>query len=992
MNRCFLLIVLLVGMLFATSCQESSCESQIGSLTTFTLKLPDQIQTKAFGDGNSTNETINKLYVQVYSEYGDKLIYEPLEPISVSSGSASFSVNLIQDQKYDIIFWAQKNDAYNTSDLRLIPMDKKYHNIEDGAAFFAYLNDFIPTGASQLVELKRPFAQLNLGTSPASLKTDVQEDSIKLTKSYIKVANVASFFNTILGCGEGEQVVEFSLANVPTEKLYVDGQMYYYISMDYLPIAGDKQALVTVNASITLDNDDNKKVSHEFVNVPVKENYRTNIIGNLISSTTDFKVSIDEDFAKDNEGNLFPDNNINVWDGKTLSQPYYEGLSKTFVINDASELAWLSAVLNDEITTQTPIESINGCTLLVRNNLNFGGYAITPIRNAYNIVFDGGGYTISDLSYSKGVDYSTLFELASGTFKDINLINIKANNPENNRASALIGYFSAGSVSGVSVRNLELKGYQKLAGIIANLSPDASNNKEILVKDCVVENIKIGAGIRGEVYQAGGLVGYINSSSNAILRFVNCEVNGSVEINDTPILDYPSCYNFYSNGFIGSISSNEDDSKNPIIYIDDCKVVGVSATPALSLSPSGCSFFGDCVTEANPVASRKPSKIYIDGIKYEIKIADQDYAASGTIDGYDYVDLGLPSGLKWATCNVGASSIEGYGDYYAWGELETKSEYSEINSSTHGKSMNDISGNINFDVVQSKWGINWRMPKNTELLELISECIWEWTAVKDINGWKVTGSNGKSIFLPAAGYKGNPFYCGEQGFYWSSTPYNDIEHDGWFSYALWFNHDGKAVGDCMRRDGLTIRPVSDEDNLDYEENQDYVASGTIDGYDYVDLGLPSGLKWATCNVGASLIYEIGDLYAWGELEPGLDYSPKNLNDISGNPKYDVATVKWSSNWRMPTESEIKELLLCCSYEWVNVGSCYGYKVIGPNGNSVFFPESPKYGEFYYWGSTSISYSGVGVDGAVGIGALTTLFMNFYSPQFKHSVRPVSGNK
>ena len=311
MKKYFLSIVALAAMLFATSCQESLVEPQLAGPTTFSVQLPDQMGTKAFGDESSTNATINKLYVQVYSEDGNTLVYQPSEPIAVTSGSASFSVNLIQDQKYDIIFWAQKDDAYTTTNLKSIPMDKRFHNVEDGAAFFAFLDDFVPTGTSQPVTLKRPFAQLNLGTTPASLKTDVKADSVELVKSYIKVSNVASSFSPVSGYGVGEtQTMEFTLADVPAQKLYVSGEMYYYVSMDYLPIAGDDQALVTVDATI---NTSDGNITHTFTNVPVKENYRTNIIGNLISSTTDFVVTIEEGFVDENN-NPNPDNDYLVVD------------------------------------------------------------------------------------------------------------------------------------------------------------------------------------------------------------------------------------------------------------------------------------------------------------------------------------------------------------------------------------------------------------------------------------------------------------------------------------------------------------------------------------------------------------------------------------------------------------------------------------------------------------------------------------------------------
>ena len=328
MKKYFLsLVAIAAAMLFATSCQESLVAPQLAGPTTFSVQLPDQMGTKAFGDESSTNATINKLYVQVYSEDGNTLVYQPSEPIAVTSGSASFSVNLIQDQKYDIIFWAQKDDAYTTTNLKSIPMDKIFHNVEDGAAFFAFLDDFVPTGTSQPVTLKRPFAQLNLGTTPASLKTDVKADSVKLVKSYIKVSNVASSFSPVSGYGVGEtQTMEFTLADVPTQKLYVSGEMYYYVSMDYLPIAGDDQALVTVDATI---NTSDGNITHTFTNVPVKENYRTNIIGNLISSTTDFVVTIEEGFVDEN-GNPNPDNDYFVVDNVGAAESAY-GQGKTHV-------------------------------------------------------------------------------------------------------------------------------------------------------------------------------------------------------------------------------------------------------------------------------------------------------------------------------------------------------------------------------------------------------------------------------------------------------------------------------------------------------------------------------------------------------------------------------------------------------------------------------------------------------------------------------------
>lgn len=105
------------------------------------------------------------------------------------------------------------------------------------------------------------------------------------------------------------------------------------------------------------------------------------------------------------------------------------------------------------------------------------------------------------------------------------------------------------------------------------------------------------------------------------------------------------------------------------------------------------------------------------GTKEAVDIKPQK-KRNGQHYGHEWVDLGLPSGVKWATCNVGASYPEEYGNYYAWGETSTNSEYVEGNCSTYSKSMGDISGDAQYDVVRKYWGGSWRMPRKTELQEL----------------------------------------------------------------------------------------------------------------------------------------------------------------------------------------------------------------------------------------------------------------------------------
>lgn len=190
------------------------------------------------------------------------------------------------------------------------------------------------------------------------------------------------------------------------------------------------------------------------------------------------------------------------------------------------------------------------------------------------------------------------------------------------------------------------------------------------------------------------------------------------------------------------------------------------------------------------------------------------------------VDLGLPSGLKWAICNLGANSPEGYGDYYAWGETNPKTYFDYANykwwNGTNfldiyitkyceeigvGCKDNKTTLDLEDDAAHVLLGGTWRMPTMAEQDELRKECVWTWTAKNGVNGYLVKGKNGNSIFFPTSGgMNGNILYdAGEDGEVWSSTL---GDHDaGVDARTLFFTKGIISRGNMSRQCGLPIRPV-----------------------------------------------------------------------------------------------------------------------------------------------------------------------------------------
>ena len=407
------------------------------------------------------------------------------------------------------------------------------------------------------------------------------------------------------------------------------------------------------------------------------------------------------------------------------------------------------------------------------------------------------------------------------------------------------------------------------------------------------------------------------------------------------------------------------------------------------------------------------------------------------------IDLGLPSGAKWACCNVGADKPEDCGGYYAWGETEEKFNYSpasykyayeveDSNAYHHWDKkyyeFTEIGEDIactQYDVANVTWGEEWQMPNLLRYEELGKNCSFEWGTINGIKGGLFTGPNGNSIFLPAAGYcnedktwyNNNGIY---HGWYWSSAAYGDSELSVCY-------HVDSIIGSLFcngRYFGYSVRPIACgfEDSLilsfsnlnlfiglkktvdiiwgfgiyTVDSDDETVATATLQGNSVtvtaisagstiitvtdikssktatievtveepithcpddnhphaIDLGLPSGTKWACCNVSASVPEDYGGYFAWGETEEKdiydwstyihCDGNNDTLHDIGSdiaNTQYDVAHIQWGGNWQMPSRKQFQELFDNCAYLWTTKNDISGGQFTGPSGNTIFLPSS-----------------------------------------------------
>lgn len=356
-------------------------------------------------------------------------------------------------------------------------------------------------------------------------------------------------------------------------------------------------------------------------------------------------------------------------------------------------------------------------------------------------------------------------------------------------------------------------------------------------------------------------------------------------------------------------------------------------------------------------------------IAKQLELLKAAVGIGGSTDKVEYVDLGLPSGNLWATCNLGASAPEAYGDYYAWGEVEPKQLYTYPNHKWYKEGApslgftkyNNEDGKLTLededDAVIQKLGNGWRTPTLADFRELTNQ---KYTTIKKttlngVAGYQITSkkNNKKSIFIPFAGFKNDKPQTREisssEEVAICMTNQRRIDDQVFNCWTFAFEQDRIRRYGKRRPDGMSIRPVK--------------GPGVPVPNNCVDLGLASGLLWAKCNIGTTEPTQPGNYYAWGELSTKKEYYSTNYKHFGkyGVIKYneedgktvleledDVARANLGVGYRIPTKADWEELLEDCKWEAVTVTlpieldpsqkkSIARWKVTGPNGNSIVLP-------------------------------------------------------
>ena len=580
----FMSMLAIAGMLFATSCSQDELlnEPTTGDYVSakFTIGTSDGIATRAtIGNG----EKANVVTCAVFDEKG-KEMNDLRQTISISQKQATYDIRLVKGQEYRVAFFAYNKDAaaYDVTDMKNIKINgNQACNIENRDAFTAYT---IVTAEESMnainrnVTLYRPFAQLNLG----AYKKDIEaaaDAGVTVTNSQIKVSNVHTAFNAYENVVAGEtSEVTFAMNGIPTEDLEVDingdeeigdDEKFKYLALNYLLVgdAGSEKSLTDVEFVWKTADGKTNNPTTVFKNIPVQRNYRTNIIGYLLTNPAQFNIVIDERFEK-------PDYIVDApWDGTSVKEPEKD-TDGAYVVKTAAEWIWLA---NQPTTDANGDPYLNDIKLA--SDIDLNGNEVNAIT--FKGTFDGQNHTISNLELVSYDGISTgagLFgERTMGTIKNLKIKNATADVTanENGYAGAVLAAITdQGDVTleNVHVYNSDIKGVMSVGGLVGS---QLAANVKLTLNNCSVNDTKVGNNLVADKTENGHVAGLVG------------RVNGTLTINENVSLNNVDVTGYYSEkrreASIDAVAAtNVKDNLGTIIGTATTNNVTVSKIPTTS--------------------------------------------------------------------------------------------------------------------------------------------------------------------------------------------------------------------------------------------------------------------------------------------------------------------------------------------------------------------------------------------------------------------------
>ena len=514
----FMSMLAMAGMLFATSCSQDELlnEPTTGDYVSakFTIGTSDGIATRAtIGNGTKAD----KVACAVYDEKGTELrdLYAIRDVVDMK---ATYEIRLAKGQKYRVAFFAYNStaDAYDVTYLTDIKVkDSQNSNIENRDAFTAYVDvDATVNTINEDVTLYRPFAQLNLGVDNTEW-TDAVKAGVTVAKSKIVVTNVYNQFsaydNAVVATAE-PVTMTFAMNTIPTEELEVDvdrdgtianTEKFKYLALNYLLVgdAGTEKSLTDVE--FVWENSDASKTNNpttHFKNIPVQRNYRTNIIGKLLTNPATFNIVIDADFIDSPENDYI----VSVWDGESATTPVADA-DGVYRISSAEELV---GMMND---SKYP-NCNNYQNVVLECDIDLGGNTISGFGDDsgfFDGIFDGQGHSISNfkIDATNRTYYAGLFNQVSqysGTNTVIkNLIVKNATVAGTSQVGVIVGGMNGNTiVENCKVYNSTVKAVKKVGSVVGYTA--GGTVKDNYAENCVIEYSE---------KEASEILGYENTGS-----------------------------------------------------------------------------------------------------------------------------------------------------------------------------------------------------------------------------------------------------------------------------------------------------------------------------------------------------------------------------------------------------------------------------------------------------------------------------------------------